>query len=202
MYKIIKVKGNWKEELKFYEDNCDRNYLNKTLKTIKKKNKWKTLNKHNIIHHRQNIRRNSRGFVDPNTMPTLEKLRKLTGLDDCQLLILRYVQGETNLYHRDYIPSYDHKERKGVNLKKHDRPFNHDYERILLMLEDRAPGQFMQIGSRMINDWKAGELYIYEGKDVFHSAGNCGDSPRLVLRITGKPTKAYKKFLSRKEIRI
>ena len=202
MLKIIKVKGDWSDELKHYEANCGRSYLNETLKTIKKKKKWSTLNKHNLVHHRQNIKRNSRGFVDPKTMPTLEKLRKIIGLDDCQMLILQYARGETNLYHRDYIPSYDHQERVDVKMKKHNNPVNENYERILLMLKDRAPGQFMQMGNKMVNDWKAGDLYIYDTKKLFHSAGNCGDEPRLVLRITGEPTKKYREFLKKKEVRI
>jgi hypothetical protein len=202
MVKIIKIKGDWENELLYYKDNFSRDYLNKTFKDMKHKSKWKNLNKHTLIHNSSNVRRNSRGFIDPKTMSTLEKLRNVIGLDDCQMIILKYAQGETNLYHKDYIPKHDHLERPDIKLSTRKEVIYSDYERMLLMLEDRKPGQFMQIGKRMINKWNKGDLFYYDGKKEYHSAGACGDQARLVLRITGAPTKKFKEFLKKKEIKI
>ena len=201
-FKVIKIRGSWDDELQHYQDNFGRNYLSKTLKDMKKKNTWKKLNKHTLLHDKSKVKRNTRGFIDAKTMPTLEKLRSIIGLDDCQMIILKYAQGETNLYHRDYIPKHDHLERPGIKMSTRKEVIYSDYERLLLMLEDRKPGQYMQIGHKMINKWHAGDLYYYHGQVDYHSAGNCGDHPRLVLRITGAPTKKFKKFLTKKEIKI
>jgi hypothetical protein len=70
------------------------------------------------------------------------------------------------------------------------------------MLEDRKAGQFMQIGKRMINKWEQGDLFIYDGKKEYHSAGNVGLEPRLVLRITGYPGEKFKQFCKKKEYRL
>jgi len=201
-FKMIKFRGNWKDELQYYQANFGRDYLTKTLKDLKDKNKWKKLNKHSLFHKNYNVNRNTRGFVDPKHMPTLEKVRGIVGLNDCQVVILKYDQGQTNLYHRDYIPRHEHVERPDIKLSVRKEVGLSNFERLLLMLEDRKPGQYMQIGDRMINKWQAGDCYIYNGKVDYHSAGNCGDHPRWVLRITGEPTEKFNKFLKKKEIKI
>ena len=199
---MIKFRGSWENELQYYQDNFPRDYLTKTLKDLKNKNKWEKLNKHSLFHKNNNVNRNTRGFVDPKNMPTLEKIRDIVGLNDCQLVILKYEQGETLLYHRDYIPKQEHVERPDIKLSARTDSLYSNFERLLLMLEDRKPGQYMQIGNRMINKWQAGDCYHYNGKVEYHSAGNCGDHPRWVLRITGEPTEKFKEFLKKKEIRI
>lgn len=197
--KKVKIHGNWDQEIAHYKDNFGRDYLEKQLSITGNEDVWKKLNHHNIVHAKKNIKRNSRGFIDPETMPVLESIRELCGLDDCQLIILRYETGETNLYHKDYIPRYDHLERPGMKMKENEEFANHQYVRCLLMLEDRKPGQFMQTGDIMRNDWKKGDFFYYDGRNVFHSAGNCGSEPRYVLRITGEPTERFWKFLEKEE---
>ena len=86
--KIIKIHGDWKEELKYYEPNFDRSFIKKTLK--EDKNFAKKELSHSIIHDTMGIKRNTRGFLDPVNMPTLEKLRELIGLENCQIIMLKY----------------------------------------------------------------------------------------------------------------
>lgn len=204
--KQVRIIGDWDDEVAHYEDNFKRDYLDKTLKDIggahgdKQKEVFENLNYHNIVHARDNIARNGRGFIDPETMPVLESMRYLVGLEDVQLCILRYRQGETNLWHRDYIPKYDHVERPGLKMKDIDDYMNRNYVRCLLMLEDRKPGQFMQTGDAMRNDWKKGDFFYYDGSLIFHSAGSAGPDPRYVLRITGEPTERFWQFLEQEEV--
>jgi len=196
--KKIKIIGDWTEELKLYQPNFERYYLEKSLKAMGDEEKYKKLNHHNIIHAEKKILRNSRGFLDPKTMPTLESLRDLIGLKDSQLIILKYNRGETNLLHKDYIPKYDHVEREGLEREEQVHEWkNTHYIRMLMLLEDRKPGQYMQMGDMMLNNWDAGDLYFYNGQEIYHSAGSCGDDPRYVMRITGIPTPKYNDFMSK-----
>jgi hypothetical protein len=198
---IIKIHGDWKEELKYYEPNFDRSFIKKTLK--EDKNFAKKELSHSIIHDTIGIKRNTRGFLDPVKMPTLEKLRELIGLENCQIIMLKYAFGEVHLIHKDFIPKYDHIDRDDVKIDESKLQLKNDnYQRILFMLEDRKPGHYMQIGKKMINKWSAGDLYIYDGKTEFHSAGNVGLEPRLVLRITGYPGKKFKEFCKKTEYHI
>lgn len=199
--KIIKIKGDWADEIKHYQPNFGRSFIKKTIAENKKFAK-KELS-HSIIHNTMGVKRNSRGFLDPKKMPTLEKLRKLIGLENCQIVMLRYNFGEIHLVHRDFIPKHDHVERPDIKIDTTKLKLkNMDYQRILFMLEDRKAGQFMQIGKRMINKWEQGDLFIYDGKKEYHSAGNVGLEPRLVLRITGYPGEKFKQFCKKKEYRL
>jgi len=196
----LRILGDWESEIHHYEPNFTRNYLEKTLRDIGDKDQWQTLNQHSLFHHTNNVARNSRGFIDPITMPTLEKLRNLLGLESCQMIILRYQQGESNLYHRDYMPKHEHVERPDVILdENHDGVADSRLERMMLMLQDRKPGHFMQAGDLMINDWKAGDFFYYDSKTHFHSAGCAGPDPRYAIRITGIPTQQFWKFLETTE---
>jgi hypothetical protein len=196
----IRIIGDWQHEIEFYQPNFGRDYLEKKFQDQENKKDWENLNPHTVIHRQGGIKLNSRGFVDPVTMPTLEKIRKLVGLMHCQLIIQRYEQGETNLYHRDLFPSYDLLERKGLDREINDLEFgNPDYVRLIMMLKDRQPGQFMQDGDHMINSWKAGDIFYFNSSKYYHSAGNCGQDSRWILRITGKPTSKFNEFLQKDE---
>ena len=133
-------------------------------------------------------------------MPTLEKLRLLTGMDRCQLMLLKYDRGETCLYHVDRMPRWDLINNPNDTIPDDLDDFdNHQYIRMLIMPRDRAPGQYMQFGDIMLNDWKAGDAFYYRGVEVYHSAGVCGYEPRLAIRITGLRTPKFDQFISCKD---
>jgi hypothetical protein len=192
-YKKLKIIGDWSNDLKNYNPNFKRDFLEKAY-ADPTSSVWNNLEPTNRVHGAHDVLRNTRGWVDPETMPTFEKIRKMTGFDNCQLVILKFEKYETHLIHRDKLPKYDLIERPGVNLELNDWE-NLDHERLLLMLNDREPGQFMQMGDVMLNDWKAGDTFYYNGKEEPHSAGNCGTGTRWVLRITGKPTEKSRQFV-------
>jgi hypothetical protein len=136
-----------------------------------------------------------RGYVDPVKMPVIEQFRYLTGLDDVQLAILKYDTGYSLPLHVDHIPGSDHTERDGIKIGKNMDPgVNPNYTRLIVALQDRMPGQFMQQRNFMINSWKAGDVWQYQAVTDLHSAGNAGPHTRYSLRITGKPTTAFEKF--------
>jgi hypothetical protein len=197
--KHVRIVGDWQNELQYYEPNFSRRG-NEKLKTNNcSDEEWNAINKHIFQHLKTGVVRNSRGWVNPELMPTLEKLRNLFGLDQIQLLILRYLPGESNLYHVDNFPRHDLHERPDVELDQSQLSdwSNTQMVRLLMTLEDRKPGQYMQTGDIMRNNWKAGDVFYYDGHTIFHSAGNAGTEPRMVLRISGIPTPAFEDFLNK-----
>jgi hypothetical protein len=202
MIKHTRIIGNWLPELEFYQPNFGRQYLTETKNDPSYAKDWEKLNVHTITAHEGlKVPRNTRGFVDPILMPTIEKLRNLCGLENLQMIICKYDQGTSNLIHVDYLPKYDHVERPGVLLDqdKLDNNSRGEFVRMLMLLKDREPGQYMQMGETMLNDWKAGDLFFYQGQQIYHSAGSCGSYPRFVLRFTGLPTKKFDNFINTSE---
>lgn len=195
----IKIKGDWQKELEHYKPNFGREYLEEVLADETLVEKREKINPYNLTYNRSKAPRNSRGFVDPETMPVLESIRNITGLQDCQIVLQKYETGQVQLIHRDYMPGYDLAERADVNALPKDEYQNLQYKRMLLLLEDRKPGQFMQAGDTMINHWEAGDCFYYDTINTYHSAGNCGPYPRIILRITGLDTPEFQNFLSTPE---
>jgi len=200
VHKFQVVGGNFDKELSYYKANFGREYLEQVLEKKDYKKSLK-MGQANIDYKKIGIKRNSRGYIDPVKMPTLEKLRKLLGWKNTQMIIMKYEQGEIQLRHIDHMPDYDIAERKELYVKANEFK-NPEYHRMLLMLNDRKPGQFMHIEDKIINSWKQGDMFYYNSKEVYHGAGNCGNEPRWILRITGIPTKKFENFKKKKIIKL
>lgn len=202
MKKIQKFKiiGDFSNELEHYKKNFGREHLERVLKAKDYKTSLK-MGQANIDYKKIGIKRNSRGYIDPIKMPKLEKLRKLIGWKNTQMIIMKYEQGEIQLRHIDHMPDYDIAEREELYVKA-DEFKNPAYHRMLLMLNDRYPGQFMHIDNQIINSWRKGDLFYYNSKEIYHGAGNCGVEPRWILRISGIPTDKFKNFAKKKIIKL
>lgn len=140
---------------------------------------------------------NQRGFVDEIQHPTLYKMAMEMGLDDPQILVLKYIPGTCTLIHADQHPGYDMYDprRKGNN---HNTK-NYGMQRIMVQLGDRNPGAWMQFNDVVWNDWEAGDVHIFDER-YFHSFGNASQYDRWVLRVTGRATDKFYEFLDKKEI--
>lgn len=200
LIKFRVIGGNFDEELSHYKTNFGREHLDNVLKQ-KDHKRARRMGQANVDYKEIGIKRNSRGYVDPDKMPTLEKLRKVIGWKDTQMIIQKYEQGEMQLRHTDYMPGHDIAERKELYFKANEYK-NLKYHRMLLMLHDRKPGQFMHLEDTIINNWKKGDMFYYNTRKYYHGAGNCGVEPRWILRITGTPTKKFEEIKKRKVIKL
>ena len=146
-----------------------------------------------------NVKMNRRGFVYKDKHPVLYKMAMEVGLDDPQILALCYRPGESALIHTDQHPGWDTYDprRKGNNMQ----PKNNDMQRVIIQLQDRQPGSFMQMDNEVYTNWRAGDVSIFDER-YFHSYGNASNHDRWILRVTGKVTDKFKEFLNKKEIQI
>lgn len=56
-------------------------------------------------------------------------------------------------------------------------------DRYIVFLEDSKTGHYMQVGSKIINEWKSGDVISWQGKE-YHAAFNLGYENRYTLQIT------------------
>lgn len=142
---------------------------------------------------------NQRGFVYEDKHPTLYRMAMVIGLEDPQIIALKYSPGTCALIHTDQHPGYDMYDprRKSNN----HAPKNNEMQRVMVQLQDRKPGSFMQFDGEVWNNWNAGDVNIFDER-YFHSYGNASKEDRWVLRVTGRITDKFREFLTRKEIQL
>jgi hypothetical protein len=140
---------------------------------------------------------NQRGFVYEDKHPTLYKMAMSMGLDDPQILVLKYLPGTCTLIHADQHPGYDMYDPRRKNNNHATK--NHGMERVMVQLDDRYTGAWMQFNDTVWNNWKAGDVHIFDER-FFHSFGNASNRDRWVLRVTGRATDKFYEFLKQTEI--
>jgi len=57
-------------------------------------------------------------------------------------------------------------------------------QRIIVMLQDHEPGQYLEVDKNVINNWKAGDWFSWTGK-TNHAVYNFSNIDRYALQITG-----------------
>lgn len=58
------------------------------------------------------------------------------------------------------------------------------YVRYWMPLQDYERGHIFLYEDTLITNYKKGDLYMYENEQAYHTGGNAGWTPRLVLNIT------------------
>jgi hypothetical protein len=71
-----------------------------------------------------------------------------------------------------------------------------DIVRITVMLEDWCPGQFFMYGNCIYQDWKAGEIHIFDWANVPHVTANASNKMRPNLQLTGLATNKTRELLA------
>ena len=71
--------------------------------------------------------------------------------------------------------------------------------RITIMLNDWEPGQFYMYGNRIYDRWKAGEMHIFDWRNVPHSTANTSYIPRVSLQLTGTKTEDTDRILNERD---
>ena len=60
--------------------------------------------------------------------------------------------------------------------------------RLMVMLQDWEPGQFIMYGNQQYDRWRAGDIHTFDWQNVPHATANASNKPRPMLVITGVKT--------------
>jgi hypothetical protein len=58
--------------------------------------------------------------------------------------------------------------------------------RYVMMLQDSEPGHIFAYENEILNAYKAGDVFRYPDKDIWHGACNIGMTPRLTMQICSR----------------
>jgi len=72
--------------------------------------------------------------------------------------------------------------------------------RLMIMLDDWAPGQVMMFGGQHIHHWKKGDAIYFRWQDLPHGTANFGHTNRPLLLTTGEITPEFENMLSNEEL--
>lgn len=136
--------------------------------------------------------------ADPDTII----YRGLKDFTKCPIL-----QRMTDFFNMDPVYSKLHIQFTGEVLNMHiDKlhDIDPDYEkivRIMVMLQDWEPGQFLMYGNQQFDGWTAGDIHKFDWQNLPHGTANASNIPRPMLVITGVKSEQTKEILS-KEISV
>ena len=73
---------------------------------------------------------------------------------------------------------------------------NKKLARIMIMLDDWAPGQVMLFGGKHVHHWKKGDAIYFRWQDIPHGTANFGHTNRPLLITTGEITNEFNELLN------
>ena len=89
--------------------------------------------------------------------------------------------------------------------KTYERDINQLYDldedpnnvlRIMVMLDDYVPGQFLIYGSQYFHNWKSGDIHYFDWKNIPHATANASLYPRPMLVLTGVMSDRTKELIA------
>lgn len=72
--------------------------------------------------------------------------------------------------------------------------------RLMIMLDDWAPGQVMMFGGKHLHHWKKGDAIYFRWQDLPHGTANFGHTNRPLLLTTGEITPGFEALLKQERI--
>ncbi len=72
--------------------------------------------------------------------------------------------------------------------------------RLMIMLDDWAPGQVMMFGGKHIHHWKKGDAIYFRWQDIPHGTANFGHTDRPLIITTGEVTDEFNQLLGQDTI--
>ena len=67
--------------------------------------------------------------------------------------------------------------------------------RLTIMLQDWKPGQFFMYGNLIYDNWKAGDVHIFDWPNAPHATANASAFYRLTMQITGLKTEKTEQII-------
>jgi len=116
-----------------------------------------------------------RGLTDFSKCPTIQKMIDFFELKDVKAKLHIQFTGDVLNMHIDKLYDLDEDPNKVI--------------RIMVMLEDWEPGQFIMYGNKMFDRWKKGDIHKFDWMNIPHATANASLHPRPMLVITGVKSK-------------
>ena len=127
-----------------------------------------------------------RGLKDFTKCPTLQKMTDFFGLQPVKSKLHIQFTGEVLNMHIDKLYDLDVDPKNVI--------------RIMVMLQDWEPGQFLMYGNQQFDRWRAGDIHKFDWPNIPHATANASNKPRPMLVVTGVKSKTTNKILT-KEIK-
>ena len=77
---------------------------------------------------------------------------------------------------------------------------NEKLARVMIMLDDWAPGQVMMFGGKHVHHWKKGDVIYFRWQDLPHGTANFGHTVRPLIITTGEITEEFTGMLQSNDI--
>lgn len=122
-----------------------------------------------------------RGLIDFSECPVCQSMTDYFKLKNPQAKLHTQFTGEMLNLHIDKLYDLDADPSKII--------------RIMVMMQDWEPGQFIMYGNQMHQSWKAGEIHTFDWQNLPHATANASLTPRPMLVITGVKSEATEKVL-------
>lgn len=128
--------------------------------------------------------------------PKMTIYRGLTDFSDCPS-ILKMV----DYFELKNVKAKLHTQFTGEMLNLHiDKLYDLDADpdnvvRIMVMMTDWEPGQFIMYGNQIYHRWQAGDINTFDWQNLPHATANASLTPRPMLVITGVLTDNARKKL-------
>ena len=113
------------------------------------------------------------------------------------------LQQMTDVFALESVKSKLHVQFTGESLNLHiDKLYDLDADpnnviRIMVMLQDWEPGQFLMYGNQMFDRWRAGDIHTFDWQNLPHATANASLTPRPMLVVTGVKTEKTRQLLAK-----
>ena len=140
-------------------------------------------------------------LIEAGADPKMTIYRGLKNFTKCPTL-----QRMTDFFALEPVKSKLHIQFTGEVLNMHiDKLYDLDADpknvaRIMIMLQDWEPGQFLMYGNQMFDRWRTGDIHKFDWQNIPHATANASNKPRPMLVVTGVMSDTTRKILS-KEIK-
>jgi len=124
-----------------------------------------------------------RGLADFTKCPTLQRMTEFFALEPVKSKLHIQFTGEVLNMHIDKLYDLDADPNNVV--------------RIMVMLQDWEPGQFIMYGNEQFDRWRTGDIHKFDWQNIPHATANASNRPRPMLVVTGVTTDRTREILAK-----
>jgi len=122
-----------------------------------------------------------RGLKDYTKCPTLQRMTDFFALESTRSKLHIQFTGEVLNMHIDKLYDLDADPNNVI--------------RVMVMLQDWEPGQFIMYGNQQYDRWERGDIHTFDWQNTPHATANASNKPRPMLVITGVITDKTRELL-------
>jgi len=177
------VKYSWKKEINnVIHDAKELNWSNRRLSAGRPNN---------------DVEAEENDLIKAGANPKMTIYRGLTDFSKCPTIqkMIDYFEFKT-------VNAKLHVQFTGEMLNMHvDKLYDIDEDpdnvlRIMIMLDDYEPGQFIMYGNQLFDRWQSGDIHYFDWKNIPHATANASNKPRPMLVLTGVMSDRTKELIS------